>query len=224
MKNLLTLVFVLLGLAGLNAQTNIGLVTQASFSQIETPFDLSNIQALRARQAFSAGIALEQEFGSVFALETGAYYVPKGFTIKQRFDQQILGMNIPLGYTLHTNINYVQVPLFAKVKLGNDQVRAILKAGPRISYATHGRLNGKANALLQFNVLDIPLPMDALGMNRLDIGAVFGTGVEFKTTAGIISLEANYDMGLTDLVTVGIVDAPFKHRTFSVGAGWKIPL
>lgn len=224
MKYFLSMVFMLLGLAGLTAQTNVGIVAQASFSNISTPFDMSNIDAYKTRQAFSGGIAVEQEFGKVFALESGVYYIPKGFTLKQRMDQEVLGINIPLGYTLHTNINYVQAPLFLKAKLGNDQVKAIAKAGPRISYATHGRLNGKATAILEFNVLDMELPFEQIGLNRWDVGMVFGTGVEFKTPAGIISLEANYDLGLKDMVTVSIIDAPFRNNTWSIGAGWKIPL
>lgn len=224
MKFILSLVLTLLGFAGLTAQTNVGIFTQASFSTISTPFDLSNVAAYHSRTAFSGGITVEQEFGDVFALETGAYYIPKGFTVKQRLDQTVLGMNLPIGYTLHTDINYIQVPLFLKAKLGNDVVKAILKAGPRVSYATHGRLQGRANLLLEFNVLDIPLPLDQIGLNRWDVGAVFGTGVEFKTTAGIFSIEANYDIGLKDMVSVGIIDAPFRNNTLSIGAGWKIPL
>lgn len=224
MKYYLSLVFVLLGLAGLTAQTNVGLVTQASFSKISTPFDMSNIDAYKSRTAFSGGIVVEQEFGNVFALESGAYYIPKGFMVKQRFDQQVIGINIPLGYTLHTNVNYVQVPLFLKAKLGNEQVKAIAKAGPRISYATDGRLRGRGVAILEFNVLDMKIPFEQIGFNRWDVGMVFGTGVEFKTPAGIISLEANYDLGLKDMISVSIVDVPFRNNTWSIGAGWKIPL
>lgn len=224
MKFILSMVLSLLGFAGLTAQTTIGIITQASFSKISTPFDLNNIGAYQSRTAFSGGITVEQEFGDVFALESGVYFIPKGFTVKQRMDQAVLGMNLPIGYTLHTDINYLQVPLFMKAKLGNDAVKAILKAGPRVSYATHGRLQGTANLLLSFNVLDIPLPIDQIGLNRWDVGAVFGTGVEFKTTAGIFSIEANYDIGLKDMVTVGIIEAPFKNNTLSIGAGWKIPL
>ena len=224
MRFTLSLVLALLGLASLTAQTHLGINTQASFSTITTPFDMSNINAYKHRAAFSGGISAEQQFGNVFALESGVYYIPKGFTLKQSMEQTILGMDLPIGYTLHTDINYVQVPLFFKAKLGNEVVKAIAKAGPRISYVTHGRLQGRANLILEFNVLDMELPIDEIGMNRWDVGAVFGTGVEFHTSAGIFSLEGTYDLGLRDMVTVGIIDAPFRNNTFNIGAGWKIPL
>lgn len=221
MKFMFTMLMSLLGLASLSAQTNVGVVAQSTFSTISTPFNLGELSIYKSLPAFSGGVVVEQEFGNHFAIESGAFYIPKGFMLRHNLEQPIFGVNLPLGVRLDAKMNYIQVPLLFKGKFGNDKVKAILKAGPRLSYATHGRLQARANLIVEFNVLDVPIPLGSV--NRWDAGAIFGTGVEFNTAAGIIGLEASYDLGLTDLASVSIIDVPFRTQAWNIGASYKIP-
>ncbi|NNE28247.1 MAG: PorT family protein [Saprospiraceae bacterium] len=206
------------------AQTNIGFTGFGSLSHIDTPFDLSNVKALKSIPGIGASVFIEKELGDNFALETGAQYVQKGFRIRQRMDTEIFGNPIPIGYTVDTRLNYLQVPLLLTAKFGGPRLAGFVKAGPRIAYGTHGRIIGKANLLLGLNVLNEEIPFETIGLKRWDTGLQFGAGFEVPLDAGSLLIQGAYDLGLTELISMGILEAPFKNRSIMVGIGWKMPL
>jgi len=58
--------------------------------------------------------------------------------------------------------------------------------------------------------------------NKCDYGVVFGVGSDFAVGPVVLTLDAEYGMGLRNVVTDP--DATAYHRVFSVAAGFKVPL
>ena len=159
---------------------------------------------------FTAGVGLNFPVAGVFSFQPELLYIQKGF-------QQELtdGTNTA---TNDVKLNYLEVPLLARVMVGN-KVKFIANVGPSIGYA----LSGSYKTIDGQDTEEGDVEFDD-DTNRLDIG--------FQAGPGVLQLEGRLGYGLNNfLKTPDPIPADededyYKSRNvvFSISIGYAIPL
>lgn len=225
-KKCLFVALLLITLTSINAQ-------QVSFG-VKGGVNFSNINATRAIDQltpdFSDIIALnfggvaEIAFNDQFAVQAELLFQQKGFGVQQGVDVNLFNIPLPLGVTAETRINYLDIPLLAKVKFGNEQFNGFLTAGPTFGYATGGRLLTKANVILDLTLVNTPINLDAINFKRFEVGGAVGGGLSFDSDFGELFIEARYNHGFTELYDIPLVNERLRNRNISLSAGVLIPI
>lgn len=140
------------------------------------------------------GITYEKRFGKTFAMDFEALLANKG--VKREFD-----FNNGGNYTMKGNLFTVDVPISAKIYLGNN---FNFYVGPYFSYVLGGNL--KADASMDGTTVskesgnwygsDYKDNNGELPMNRFDVGA--NAGIEFVSNKGF-GVGARFQKGFLDL-------------------------
>ncbi|MEM9821932.1 MAG: porin family protein, partial [Bacteroidota bacterium] len=138
----------------------------------------------------------------------------KGFQLREGLNIDLFKIPIPIGASAVTRVNYIDLPLLLKYKLGNQAWNAYLTAGPVFSYATGGQLQTKAQVLFDIPITSTDLDLGALGYSRMEVSASLGAGLSFDTGAGSLFFDARYVRGLTDVYDVPVVDLKLKNQGF----------
>jgi len=128
------------------------------------------------------------------------------------------------GVTASTKINYLEMPLLAKYKFGNEGLRFNITAGPVLSYAADAQLVTRANLLFDINPLKTNIDLDALNYERLEVSASIGAGMAYETSGGEFFADARYVHGFSDLYNAPVVDLNLKNRGIGVTVGYKVNL
>lgn len=168
------------------------------------------------------GIVSEIGLGENFAFQPELLYTTKGFKVSEGLNINLGGFPIPAGVTASTKINYLELPLLAKYKFGNEGLRFNITAGPVVSYAMNGQLDTRANLLLDINPIKTNIDLDALNYERLEVSASIGVGMEYETGGGAFFADARYVHGFSDLYNAPVVDLNLKNRGIGVTVGYKV--
>jgi len=223
-KNFLATLTFLFTTALLSAQTiSTGFKGVWNFSNVKTPDIIANtdvIPTFKTIQTTGFGFVAEAAFSPRFALQSELNFVTKGFKIREQADLQLFEVPLPVGVTAVSKFRYVEVPLLAKVNLGTGPVRAYLLAGPTFGYATSGKLETRANFLIELDLYNTPIDLDQVGYKRWETGATAGGGLAFETGRGEIFLDARYTHGFTEVYDIPVVHERVQNRSFGLQAGY----
>ena len=159
-----------------------------------------------------------------FAIQSELLYTQKGFGIRQGVDVNLFNIPLPLGVTAETRFNYLEMPLLAKVKFGQREVKGFLMAGPTFGYATSGKLVTKANVLIDFTLTNTPINLDAINFERFEL--VVLSEVDLVMTPHLVNflLKPGTITVFTQLYDIPLVDETLRNRNISIGAGVMIPI
>ena len=97
---------------------------------------------------------------------------------------------IPLPDVYFT-VQYLEVPLLVKFTIGEGLLSAFAEAGPTFGYGLDNNLQ-----VLNFNT---PFDWGENGLQRLEIGATGGLGLQVNTAYGKLFVHGRYLYGFTDL-------------------------
>lgn len=170
------------------------------------------------------GLVAEIRLGENFAFQPELLYTTKGFKINQGININLGGFPITAGVTASTKINYIEMPLLAKYKFGNEGLKFNITAGPVLSYAANGQLVTRANLLVDINPLKTNIDLDALNYERLEVSASIGASMAYATNGGEFFADARYVHGFSDLYNAPVVDLNLKNRGIGVTVGYKMNL
>lgn len=172
---------------------------------------------------YSVGLQYEKALSRHFSMITGAQYSSRGFGVREQFDITVLGIDVPLGASLETRLNYVEAPLMIKYNFTQSGVTPYIKAGASAAYALNGKITPKVQAIINWSLPSININLDNDLYNRFDISAVAGAGVSIPTnTFGAINLEVGYRHSLNSMLQDNIVDIGIKSHGFSAGIGYTM--
>lgn len=208
------------------AQTSIGFRAGFTYANVPEPAAISGIVPdfkfiLGKSFAAVADISINDQF----SFQPELAYTEKGFAISEGFDLDLFDIPIPLGIKAVTKVNYIEAPLLAKYKFGNEKVGAYLMAGPTLAYATGGRFQTKAQILIDIKLIDQKLDLDNLGYNRFEMGGTLGAGLNFNTNnGGSFFIDARYTKGFTNVYDVPVLDLKLKNQGFGLNVGYMMPL
>jgi hypothetical protein len=242
MKKNLLLVAALFTFGAASAQVSIipkaGL-TLSTVSHEKTdnfPFEKDDVVT---NTGFTAGIGFNLPLteDGFFSIQPELLYLQKGYRIDY---------NNPFGSLDHKQkINYLEVPVLAKINFGTETIKLYVNAGPSFGYT----LGGSYESIIKSGALSLTTsgksffkeePSNSTGddeyydpkyHNRFDIGLQFGGGVGLAVGPGTLLFDARYGMGLnyfykgnTDNSSNGDNDPNFKSRVFAFTLGYAIPL
>ncbi len=225
-KKILTTALLALTALVATAQTSIGFRVGANLAKVPQPDVISSFTPdFKNITATSVAAVAEIGINDNFAFQPELAYTQKGFAIKEGFDLNLFDIPLPLGVKAVTKVNYLEAPLLAKAKFGNEKVNAYITAGPTLGYAMGGRFITKAQILVDIKLIDQKLDLDRLGYERFEVGGSIGAGLNFNTkTSGSFFIDARYTKGFTNVYDVPIVDLKLKNQSFGVNVGYMIPL
>lgn len=157
--------------------------------------------------------------GTHFAIQTELGLATKGFGLGLGKDVNLFGVSLPIGANAESRFNYLEVPVLAKGKIGNEKISAFALLGPSVSYAASGRVVTESTGLIQLDLANTRLDLGALGMQRWDIGAVAGAGIEWHTPFGKVFMDGRFQQGFNQIYDIPVSQEKAQNRSFSLGAG-----
>lgn len=129
----------------------------------------------------------------------------------------------PLPDTYERNQNYIQIPMLARLALGNENgLTGFLVAGPQIGFLVSE--NSRRSSIWTLDSSGNPSRPNGMyvqyNMNadrKFDYGITAGLGMELATKVGRFSLEGRYYYGLADIYKNGKKDVfgRSNHGTIS---------
>lgn len=215
----------LFGTTFLSAQIAIGLKAGANLGNVYMTQTLNDLTPdfKYATGAVAGGVA-EFNFGKFFALQPEVNWVQKGFRFSEGINVPIGKLDIPAGVEATIRTNYLEMPVLAKLKLGNDVVQAYAVLGPSVGYAMSGKLITKTRFLFEFDPIRTNLNFNDLDYNRFEVSAVGGLGLQVNFNGGKWFADARYTQGLTQLYNFPIVNEQIKNRGIALSTGIMIDL
>ncbi len=220
MKNLLTLIIAItfsiqVGIAQWSAGVRIGTaITNTSGNGI-----IESAIPMDWETGLEIGIRTEYEMSNRLSIVSGVQYSRSGFSIDQGIDLNILGLNLPVEARADFNINYVKTPLMLKYTMGNTGLEYYGLGGITTSYATSGSIQPVARVLFDINLPSIDIDFSDNFLNRWNVAAAVGAGIQKNVGQGKIYGELAYEYGLSNLVNT-VVDLDLKNKGFSLGIGY----
>jgi len=222
-KILMSFVFALISMSAFS-QFSLGLRTGVNWANINTSATsggtIPNVDFLP-----SANFAVVAEIGvsENFAFQPELAYTQKGFQIREGFDFNLFNLPIFAGVQAQTKINYLEIPLLAKYKFGNEGIKGYVTAGPTLGYAINGRLETKASFIIDIPLTNTKIDMGNDNFNRFEVGATIGAGVAIPAGSGELFLDARYTHGLTKVDNISFAELALKNKVIGLSLGYKIP-
>lgn len=219
------LLMLLAAFGPLQAQIAIGVRGGGNLSTAHVTETLDQLTPdFRYAPGFTAGIVSEINFGPYFALQPELNFVQKGFRFEESVNIPIGRFDIPAGVEAQIRTNYLEVPLLAKLKLGNELVQGYLAVGPSVGYALNGRLITRPRLLVEFDPIKTDLNLDNLDYERFEVSATGVLGVQVNLNGVKLFADARYTHGFTELYNFPVVNEKIKNRNLALGAGLMIDL
>jgi len=219
--HLLTAVIILICSQTINAQFSAGLKTAVIINDVEVNSGALDLNKLvKPITGFAIGGSLSHDINSNLALQSELLYKHTGFKISEGTSINIAGFEVPVGATIKTSINYLELPILLKYKMNIGSIGGYIQAGPSLNYAMNGKIRTVANSIIDFNINTIDLNLAGDAYNRFGIGANIGAGLEFPTSANsFISTEVRYSRDMNSQVEVPVIKAGVRNSGFSIAIG-----
>jgi len=216
-KIIQTFAFLLISLS-IQAQFSAGLKLDLISNDVKVSsgtIDLQNV--VQSKAGFKTGAALSYNMTENFLLESGLSYNQLGFQVAQNTSLDVFGLNVPLGATFDTRVNYLEIPLLAKYSFDVGLVQMYIASGPSINYAINGRVRTIANSILDFNILDRKIDFNNNRFSRTNVSANLEVGVNQMLTDEVsLAAGLKFTGDLSSSVEVPIVDAQIRNQNFGL--------
>lgn len=156
------------------------------------------------RAGLDVGVYLEWLDIPFFSLLTEAHYIQKGMVNENpRTDE----FGHPMSPVEHSNrVDYLSIPILAKVTFRTGRVRPYFVLGPRIDF-----LLGYESRILK-DIYD--------GFEDTNVGGTIGIGVERKTKLLNMLLELRYSPDFTDAFEKDVLKV--KNNSFEILIGLEL--
>ncbi len=154
---------------------------------------------------------------------TGVQYASRGFGAREQFNVDVFGLDLPLGASLSTRLDYIEAPIEIRYHFTDHGVRPYVETGLSAGYALQGRITPQIHAVIDWNLPVIPLNLNQDIYNRFDLSAMIGTGVEVPLGPNAaFQIEAGYRHSLNDMLQDRITDIRIKSNGFTAGIGYTV--
>ena len=218
-----TLTLLLMSSSWLAAQVAVGVKVGLSNNQVDVADAVEGLtQRFEGLTTPTVGVVADFAVGDRFGFRPELQYGTKGFQLREGTDVKILGIGVPVGVTARTKVRYLEMPLLANYRVGNQALKMNVMVGPSVGYALNGQVVTRANLLLETQPLRTDFDLDQLNYERLEISGVAGLGVSYDTDGGRWFADVRYTHGLTDLYKTPVFDANLQNRNLGVQVGYMV--
>jgi len=208
MKKILNLFLVISAMAfttSVMAQLSIGPRVAVNFANVafeeDDGIDTKNLLGI----AF--GAAAEIGVSDIFAVQPEVLFSQHGFSFEEDFGGGTVDFDVIL--------NYLQIPLLAKLKFGSDAVVINVLAGPHVGFGI-GDITFKADEEKETE------SWEDTGLQKFDFGITGGVGVSFAAGPGNLGIDIRYQLGLSNLSDDDEDKA--NNRNLQAGLSYLIPI
>ena len=172
------------------------------------------------KSGFNGGVFVEYEVADQWSVSSGVNYIQKGFITS--YNTKIdLGFELPVGAGVHTNSNYLEVPLNLTHTFGNDKIGIYVSAGPSIGYALNAEAVAKTNSIIRLNVYRTDINLDNDMVNRWDLAGNVGTGVKVKLGNGYVHAGVGYQHSFSSGISAReIIDVRLRNSGINTSVGY----
>lgn len=207
--------------------TTIGIRAGYGTSNIRTDSELDVIaDRFDNASALSFGVFASIPLGNVFSLRPGLELNRRGTVLSITDDQEVFGINLPLGAQAKTRFTYLEVPLLVQATLPTAGVfKPYVFGGASIGYAVNGNVRTTATAIFEFNLMTSEIDLDAINYERFNVAAMGGLGVRAELSTGFnVFFEGRFEQSLTEAYDVPLLTAKTGFKGLNFGAGVSFAL
>ncbi len=215
--------FAVFGTIGAFAQSAIGLrggINIANVTEVQELGDLSP----KSITGLNLGVYAELGLSPLLAIQPELIFLQKG--------SQVEGLDLEENTDVHVKmvINYLEVPVLAKVRFGTEKFKGYAVAGPSIGYALGGKGSFTIDGVKVTDDIEFDNDLDDDGVKdrRWDYSAVVGVGGLYAVGPGSIVLDVRYQHDFTDFSKFKNDEPSGYKKTFNRGValsvGYQIPL
>ena len=225
MKKLVVVVLALVYVYSISAQGTLGIRMGGSYNDTRVSgINPQFIPQTRYFEGFTAGVFYDIPLLNGFEFSPGINYTEKGFVVKERLEVDLLDMNLPFGIKLETKINYLEAPLLFRYNITKGISQFFFELGPTVGYAIYGEARTKATAIIDFNIVTLPINLNNPIYRRVELSAQVGMGTSIKAGNGKVYADIRYQRGFSDMLANTILDITMKNSSVNFGLGYVFNL
>lgn len=196
-----------------NASMKVGPLLGYVITDAEVDTPAGSTVTVDAASGFMVGGAFEYGFDEMFFFQPELYYIRKGADV-----QTTIAGGSQTNFSLETSLDYIEIPLLAKVKFMMDDFGFYALFGPSIAFEIS---TNETTAVNNLGSVGFGSLQDTSG---IDFGLVGGIGGQYMIMAGTdLFLDVRYSLGLTNIDDDTQADS-WKNRNwqFILGALFEI--
>ncbi len=165
----------------------------------ETPVEWD--QGKSFRPGLVLGVVMPYAWDNGFSLQPELLYAEKG--AEANLYEGVVDVDITL------NVNYIEIPLLAMYTFRRDHsFRPLIFAGPFFAYSLSSELKASIGIF--------SAGIDFSSMTHVtDWGAILGAGFAVKTKNGVVTFDARYTRGFTNVILTGDFEVNGDTETIS---------
>jgi hypothetical protein len=207
-KFLLALQFVVgLGFTSMAQTISFGPRIGATFANMKLTGDDASIE-FKNTTGFQIGAVANFTVNEMFSIQPELLLVQKGFESGNDEDG-----------TMKATLNYLEVPVLAKITFGTETFKGFITGGPTLGYAMSGTNSYELNGQEESEDIEFDDEED----NRFETGLSIGVGAGYKVGAGELNLDVRYGLGLSSL-NKDNDEVSFKNRVIGVSVAYLFSL
>lgn len=159
-----------------------------------------------------------------FSIQPELAFVQKGFVVNESFNVDgisALGVNIPLGGRIALKNNYIEMPILAKIKLGNsNEGHAYFLIGPAVGYMVDSRA-----VIRVLNIFPIRTSLGTGLYHKGEFSGIAALGYEIPfNNGGKFFMEGRYQQGISRVLDLPLIQLPVRNQTVSFSVGMAFAL
>jgi hypothetical protein len=194
-----------------NAQIRYGAKLGGTLSSITLKAGGTKVDEFKAGVGLQFGGVLEYSFSESFALQPELMYVFSNS--KMKTSANLFGFEDGTP-DVKWAFQSIQLPINLKYKMGVENLKFYVTAGPYLGYLVSGKLKAEASGISgSIDLFESETTGDS-GFKRFDFGLGAGFGVEVSKFA----VGVGYQYGIANLISAS--DGSFKLGTFNLSVGY----
>lgn len=201
---------------------SVGLRAGINFASVETTPKISSSNYFSASQTGILGIhiavPIELRLSDYFALQPELAFSQKGYNLS------VIDNN-SRSSKYEATLNYLELPLLAKIYIGDAPTKFNFLIGPSLGFLMGGKsiYTGSVNGSFFDQKVETEInPSDSQyrSLNTIDFGVNVGAGLSFPTGHGRFFMESRYQFGFSDRIADNPDVYKSFHRVFGVNIGY----
>lgn len=200
-------------IASLQAEVGVSVGARAGFNIAHLrKFSAPDTYKKRVNMGSDLAAVLRIDFNKYIGLQTEVEFVQKGQAWKRSFDSA--------RYVSKSVLNYIQFPVLAVARVGNEKVKGVFMLGPYFSYWAGGYTQSSVSVDKQSkNATTDRYTFSGKDM-RFDVGMVTGAGAAFKVGKGWIEVTARHNLGLLSITKKNSGEPRLYNCNFNLSVGY----
>jgi hypothetical protein len=170
-----------------------------------------------SRVGFHLGVTAEVPFTDIFSFQTGLLLSTKGYRASEEFSA--FGATVAAENNL--DLLYLDIPLTGRAAydLGGLEVFGVF--GPSLGIGLSGNQKSEVTSggstVTEEESIEWGSDEGTDDLNRLDLGLLFGAGVEIES----LEVGINYNLGLANILPSNDNGSRFSNRVLMLSVGYK---